>query len=163
YLDSNRFLSNLPGSTVLFPVVDMTRQYINGLMYLLTEEKGHRPTFVDDRNFYRPAGVKKWVRNGFLNKGSKLPLGVLRPLRTQAPVGLPGPAGPRDGGGPLLAAPGVGAGGGGPGGVDPGRRRPAVPAGQPPPGHGQGPRAGAGLRVGDPPLPAAGHPPLGDL
>ena len=45
YLDSNRFLSNLPGSTVLFPVVDMTQQYINALMYLLTEPAGHRPPF----------------------------------------------------------------------------------------------------------------------
>src|SRR5437899_2435926 len=51
YLDSNRFLSNLPGSTILFPVVDMTRQYINALMYLLTEPAGHRPAFLDDRNF----------------------------------------------------------------------------------------------------------------
>jgi hypothetical protein len=88
YLDSNRFLSNLKGSTVLFPVVDMTHQYINALMYLLTEEKGKRPTFLDDRNFYRPAGVKKWIRNGFLNKDLKLPLGVLGPLRTQIEADL---------------------------------------------------------------------------
>ena len=37
YLDSNRFLSNLPGTTIFFPVVDLSRQYINGLMYLLTQ------------------------------------------------------------------------------------------------------------------------------
>ncbi len=42
YLDSNRFLSNTPGSTVLFPVVDMTQQYINALMYLLTERSSFR-------------------------------------------------------------------------------------------------------------------------
>jgi hypothetical protein len=83
YLDSNRFLSNLPGSTILFPVVDMTRQYINALMYLLTEPAGHRPAFVDDRNFYLYAGVKKWVRNGFLNQSLKVPLGVLGSMRTQ--------------------------------------------------------------------------------
>ncbi len=83
YLDSNRFLSNLPGSTMLFPVVDMTRQYINALMYLLTEPAGHRPTFLDDRNFYLPAGVKKWIRRGFLNKEIKLPLGFLGTMRTQ--------------------------------------------------------------------------------
>jgi hypothetical protein len=88
YLDSNRFLSNLPGSTVLVPVVDMTRQYINALMYLLTEEDGNRPTFLDDRNFYRPAGVKRWIRQGFLNKDLKLPLGVLGPLRTQIEADL---------------------------------------------------------------------------
>ncbi len=83
YLDSNRFLSNLPGSTILFPVVDMTRQYINALMYLLTEPDGHRPAFLDDRNFYLPAGVRKWIRTGFLNKEIKLPLGVLGTMRTQ--------------------------------------------------------------------------------
>ena len=30
YLDSNRFLSNQPGTTILFPVVELSRQYING-------------------------------------------------------------------------------------------------------------------------------------
>jgi len=83
YLDSNRFLSNLPGSTIMFPVVDMTQQYINALMYLLTEPAGHRPAFLDDRNFYLPAGVRKWVKNGFLNKEIKLPLGFLGTMRTQ--------------------------------------------------------------------------------
>ncbi len=83
YLDSNRFLSNVPGSTILFPVVDMTRQYINALMYLLTEPDGHRPAFLDDRNFYLPAGVKEWIKSGFLNKDIKLPLGVLGTMRTQ--------------------------------------------------------------------------------
>jgi hypothetical protein len=83
YLDSNRFLSNVPGSTILFPVVDMTRQYINALMYLLTEPDGHRPAFRDDRNFYLPAGVGKWIRSGFLNKKIPLPLGILGTMRTQ--------------------------------------------------------------------------------
>ncbi len=83
YLDSNRFLSNLPGSTILFPVVDMTRQYINALMYLMTEPGGHRPAILDDRNFYLPAGVRKWVKSGFLNKDIKLPLGFLGTMRTQ--------------------------------------------------------------------------------
>jgi hypothetical protein len=66
----------------------MTRQYINGLMYLLTEEEGRRPTFVDDRNFYLTAGVRRWVRKGFLNKDIKLPLGVLGPFRTQIEADL---------------------------------------------------------------------------
>ena len=88
YLDSNRFLSNVPGSTILFPVVDMTRQYINALMYLLTEPDGHRPAFVDDRNFYLSAGCRRWVRNGFLNKDLKVPLGVLGPMRTQIEADL---------------------------------------------------------------------------
>ncbi|MFJ2772312.1 hypothetical protein [Streptomyces sp. NPDC087300] len=88
YLDSNRFLSNLPGTTLLFPVVDLSHQYVNALMYLLTQPDHARPTLVDDRNFYRPAGVKKWVRNGFLNGDLKLPLGALGPLRTQIEADL---------------------------------------------------------------------------
>ena len=88
YLDSNRFLSNVPGSTVLFPVVDMSRQYINALMYLLTEPDGYRPYFRDDRNFYLPAGVRKWMRNGFLNKDIPLPLGVAGTMRTQVEADL---------------------------------------------------------------------------
>ncbi|MFF3671173.1 hypothetical protein [Microtetraspora malaysiensis] len=88
YLDSNRFLSNLPGTTVFLPVVDLSHQYINALMYLLTQPEGARPTLVDDRNFYRPAGVGKWVRSGFLNGDLKLPLGALGPMRTQIEADL---------------------------------------------------------------------------
>ncbi|WP_369231746.1 hypothetical protein AB5J56_08870 [Streptomyces sp. R21] len=88
YLDSNRFLSNLPGTTVFLPVVDLSHQYINALMYLLTQPDGARPTLVDDRNLYRPAGVKKWVKNGFLNGELKLPLGALGPMRTQIEADL---------------------------------------------------------------------------
>ncbi|MEU6143628.1 hypothetical protein ABZ848_25165 [Streptomyces sp. NPDC047081] len=88
YLDSNRFLSNLAGTTVFFPVVDLSHQYINALMYLLTQPDGARPTLVDDRNFYRPAGVRKWVRDGFLNADLKLPLGALGPMRTQIEADL---------------------------------------------------------------------------
>src|SRR5260370_14604684 len=54
YLDSNRFLSNVPGSTVLFPVVDMSRQYINALMYLLTNPDAHLPYYPHHPNFYLP-------------------------------------------------------------------------------------------------------------
>ncbi|MEU8431489.1 hypothetical protein AB0F18_01010 [Streptomyces sp. NPDC029216] len=88
YLDSNRFLSNLPGTTLLLPVVDLSRQYINGLMYLLTQPEGARPTIVDDRNLYRPAGVRKWVKSGFLNKDIKLPLGAIWAMRTQIEADL---------------------------------------------------------------------------
>ena len=88
YLDSNQFLSNLPGTTIFFPVVDLSHQYINGLMYLLTEPEGARPTLVDDRNFYQTAGVQKWVKKGFLNGDLKVPLGVVGPLRTQTEADL---------------------------------------------------------------------------
>jgi hypothetical protein len=88
YLDSNRLLSNLPGTTIFLPVVDLSQQYINGLMYLLTQPDGARPTLVDDRNFYRVAGVKRWVERGFLNEDIKLPLGTIGSLRTQIEADL---------------------------------------------------------------------------
>jgi hypothetical protein len=88
YLDSNRILSNLPGTTIFLPVVDLSRQYINGMMYLLTQPEGARPAIVDDRNFYRLAGVKRWVDKGFLNKDLKVPLGTIGSLRTQIEADL---------------------------------------------------------------------------
>ena len=88
YTDSNRFLSNLPGTTILLPVVDLSRQYINGMMYILTEPDGTRPAIVDDRNFYQLAGVKRWVKKKFLDENSKLPLGVIGSLRTQIEADL---------------------------------------------------------------------------
>lgn len=81
YLGTNRYVSNLPGTTMLVPVVDMTRQYINGIMFLLSQADGTRPCFIDDWNFYRKAGVAKWVRNGFLNEDLPLPLGLLGTFR----------------------------------------------------------------------------------
>lgn len=88
YLDSNRFLSNLPGTTILCPVVDLSHQYINGLMYVLTQPDGARPTLVDDRAFYRVAGVRRWVNSGFLNGDLKIPLGLMGTLRTQIEADL---------------------------------------------------------------------------
>jgi len=88
YLGRNRYVSNLPGTTMLLPVVDLTRQYINGIMFLLTQDDGHRPTFIDDWNFYRVAGVKKWVDKGFLNPDLKIPLGVLGSARIQIEADL---------------------------------------------------------------------------
>ncbi|MCX6125375.1 MAG: hypothetical protein NTV34_11610, partial [Proteobacteria bacterium] len=88
YFDSNRFNSNLEGSTIFFPVVDMSIQYINGLMYLLTQEPGFRPVFVDDKNGFIPAGVGKWIGNGFLNKEIVLPLSLLGTFRAQIEADL---------------------------------------------------------------------------
>jgi len=81
YLGRNRYVSNLPGTTILVPVVDMTCQYINGLMFLLSQADGFRPTPIDDWNFYKKAGVKKWVKSGFLNEDLPLPLGYLNTFR----------------------------------------------------------------------------------
>jgi len=81
YIGRNKYVSNLPGSTLFVPVVDLTKQYINGLMFLLSQPEGYRPAFIDDWNFYRSAGVKKWVRSGFLNKDLPIPLGYTNTFR----------------------------------------------------------------------------------
>lgn len=87
YIGSNRFVSNMEGSTILLPIVDVTRQYINGLMFLLTQPDGYRPAFTDEMKFNRYAGVQKWVRAGYLNKDMKIPLGMLEGMR--APLEAP--------------------------------------------------------------------------
>lgn len=88
YFGRNRYVSNTPGSTIFVPVVDMTRQYINQFMYLLCQDDGYRPVFIDDWNFYRLAGVKKWVKNGFLNKNFKIPLGMANTFRIHVEADL---------------------------------------------------------------------------
>lgn len=88
YIGSNRFVSNVAGSTILLPIVDVTQQYINGLMFLLTQPDGLRPAFTDEMKFNRYAGVKKWVKSGYLNKDIKIPLGMLEQMRSplEAPL-----------------------------------------------------------------------------
>jgi hypothetical protein len=88
YFDSNRFLSNLEGSTLFVPVVDFTSQYINGLMYLLTQPDGNRPVFIDDRNGFAVAGLEKWVKDGYLNPEISLPLGLLSNFRSHIEADL---------------------------------------------------------------------------
>jgi hypothetical protein len=106
YLGWNAQMSNVPGSTVFFPVVDCTWQYINALLILAAEPDGKRPIILDDwRTFqpkglvewlakiagsvglaekvpYHPVGGLKWVRNGFVNKDNPGPLGFAGALRT---------------------------------------------------------------------------------
>jgi hypothetical protein len=88
YFGRNKYVSNVPGSTILLPIVDLTRQYINGMMYLLSEPDGFRPSFIDDWNFYRPAGVSKWIKNGFLNKDLPIPLGSTGTFRIHVEADL---------------------------------------------------------------------------
>jgi hypothetical protein len=99
-------MSNVPGSTVFFPVVDCSWQYINALLILASEPDGKRPILIDDwRTFrpkgavewiaklaskvglaepipYQPIGGLKWARSGFVNKDSPAPLGFGHTLRT---------------------------------------------------------------------------------
>ncbi len=106
YLGWNKQTSNVPGSTILMPVVDCTRQYLNALLILLSEPDGQRPVVVDDWQAFHPAdlaeaavwvgaqfgfprkipyqpiGGIKWVQNGFCNQDISAPLGLSHALRT---------------------------------------------------------------------------------
>jgi len=83
YASGNRYVSNVPGSTMFVPVTEVTRQYINGLFYVLAQEPGQRPMFVDDFNLYLPCGCERWVKSGFLNKETPIPLGIYAKGRTE--------------------------------------------------------------------------------
>ena len=60
YFIWNRQISNRPGTTILLPIVDLTRQIINVMISLLSEEDGQRPLFVDDRQRFRPRTLLDW-------------------------------------------------------------------------------------------------------
>ena len=106
YLGWNKQTSNVPGTTILMPVVDCTRQYINAIFTMLSEPDGQRPVVIDDwQEFhpadlaeaavwvgaqfgfptkipYQPIGGIKWVQNGFCNPDISAPLGFSHALRT---------------------------------------------------------------------------------
>ncbi|MHB8577376.1 MAG: hypothetical protein ACYDCQ_18855 [Dehalococcoidia bacterium] len=76
-LPRNRFASNVPGSTLFIPVVDLTEQYINGLLLTFSQDDGSRPVLRDDFNLYRTRGLGKWVRSGYLNPKLIVPLSLV--------------------------------------------------------------------------------------
>ncbi len=83
YASGNRYVSNVPGSTMFMPVTEVTRQYINGLFYVLGQEPGQRPVFLDDFNLYKPCGCERWVKSKFLNKEIPVPLSFYAKGRTE--------------------------------------------------------------------------------
>jgi hypothetical protein len=93
YLGWNKQISNLPGTTIFFPVVDCTRGYINIILNLLSEPDGQRPLFVDDWQKFKPADLveaAEWsaVELGFVNQ--KIPYQVVGGL-TRAQDGFVNP------------------------------------------------------------------------
>ena len=59
YMAWNGQFSNVPGTTLFLPMVDVTRQYINGLLILLSEPI--KPLFVDDWQRFKPSGALEWA------------------------------------------------------------------------------------------------------
>jgi hypothetical protein len=83
YASGNRYVSNVPGSTMFVPVTEVTRQYINGLFYVLAQEPGQRPTILDDFNLFKPCGCERWIKSKFLNKELRVPLSIYGKGRTE--------------------------------------------------------------------------------
>jgi hypothetical protein len=99
-------VSNRPGTTILLPIVDLTRQFINVLLSLLSEEDGQRPLFIDDWRRFHPKTLLDWgawfasligvipkisyhlvggakrARGTWLNHDAPAPLGLAGTLRT---------------------------------------------------------------------------------
>jgi len=97
----NKELSNRPGTTMMLPVVDMTRSMISVVLNLLSEPEAERALFLDDwqpfvpkspadvaawlaaglgllpdRIPYQPVGGVEWAQSGTLNPKIRLPLGM---------------------------------------------------------------------------------------
>ena len=106
YFIWNRQISNRPGTTIFFPVVDLTRQMINVLLSLLSEHDGQRPLFIDDWRKFRPKSLLDWgawfgglfglvpkipyqiiggarrASSGWLNRDYPVPIGLANTMRT---------------------------------------------------------------------------------
>jgi hypothetical protein len=62
----NKWSTNLPGATYFLPISDLTGMYINVLLSAFDEQMAL--FVVDERNFYRPAGLAKFGKS----RGGKL-------------------------------------------------------------------------------------------
>jgi len=70
WLKSNQWFVNAPGSTLFLPVVDLTSEYINFLLYAF-EHEGY---YILDQMKGKPAGVQKWIDAGRFDQGFSVPL-----------------------------------------------------------------------------------------
>jgi nitroreductase len=75
--------SNRPGSTLFLPVCDVSASLISLIAQFVDPAlRRYAPasggmSIVDDRHGFRPAGTERWLRDGFLNTESVLPLSIL--------------------------------------------------------------------------------------
>jgi hypothetical protein len=79
----NLWDSNRPGSTLFMPVCDVSASLISLIAQFVDPTLGRfadgpRGThIVDDRHGFRPAGTEPWLKSGFLDAESALPLSLL--------------------------------------------------------------------------------------
>ncbi len=74
-LKMNQWKENKPGTTTFMPINDVVYEYINMLFCAFDDERWQ---IIDDKTG-KPAGVQKWVDNGFLN-GPAVPITMMENL-----------------------------------------------------------------------------------
>ncbi len=106
YLGWNKQLSNVAGTTVFVPVVNLAYQMINVLLFILSEPDGQRPLVIDDWQKFRPKTLVDWAawvgsllrlvprisyqpvggvqraRSGFVNPEKIAPLGLASAMQS---------------------------------------------------------------------------------
>ncbi len=88
YLGWNAQASNVAGTTLFYPVVDCTWQYINALLILANEPDGKRSMFMDDWRPFHPKGFVEWMAKigGTVHLMEKIPyqpIGGLKYVRNK--------------------------------------------------------------------------------
>ena len=80
----NLWDSNMAGSTLFMPVCDVSAslisliaQFVDGALRRFVPPSGRGMHIVDDRHGLRPAGTEQWLKSGFLDPDSVLPLSLL--------------------------------------------------------------------------------------
>ena len=80
----NQWDSNMPGATLFMPVCDVSlalisliAQFVDTALKRFAAPPGRGMNIVDDRHGFRHAGTERWVRSGFLDADTALPLSVL--------------------------------------------------------------------------------------
>jgi len=74
-LPFNYWSSDVPGSTVILPIIDTTFELINVLL-LMTGWPDGGLYLIDDNNGNVPAGTERWAKEGLLSERLKVPLSV---------------------------------------------------------------------------------------
>ncbi|MBI1886574.1 MAG: hypothetical protein HYS09_09735 [Chloroflexi bacterium] len=75
-LPFNIWSSDIPGSTMFLPVIDVTFEFIN-VLFLMTAWPDGGFYIIDDLNGNVPAGCERWAQEGLLNRMFALPLSYL--------------------------------------------------------------------------------------
>lgn len=82
----NQWVTNMPGTTLFMPVIDVTKDTIKLILNMCDSKAGRYSGegggyfIVDDRHGMRPCGNQKWVDNGFLSKRKVMTLSRLEKI-----------------------------------------------------------------------------------